>query len=175
QMMRLLGNLPSCTVAMEACAGSHFLARQLMAFGHEVKLISLQFVRPFVKGNKNDFIDAEAICEAASRPTMRFVTPNTEAQQTLWVLHRMRGSLVRDRTKTANQAHGFLLEFGISVPKGLSLVRRLPCTLGEHEPPPRLATLLKRSHEHFCYLDEQIRALTRKWTTSLPLTIWVAR
>ncbi len=174
QMMRLLGNLPSCTVVMEACAGSHFLARQLMAFGHEVKLISPQFVRPFVKGNKNDFIDAEAICEAASRPTMRFVTPKTEAQQTLSVLHRMRESLVRDRTKTANQAHGFLLEFGISLPKGLSLVRRLPCTLGEHELPPRLATLLKRLHEHFCYLDEQIRALTRKWTTSLPLTIWVA-
>ena len=137
-------------------------------------LISPQFVRPFVKGNKNDFIDAEAICEAASRPTMRFVTPKTEAQQTLSVLHRMRESLVRDRTKTANQAHGFLLEFGISLPKGLSLVRRLPCTLGEHELPPRLATLLKRLHEHFCYLDEQIRALTRKWTTSLPLTIWVA-
>src|SRR5690606_21455657 len=100
--------------------------------------------------------------EAASRPTMRFVTPKTEAQQTLSVLHRMRESLVRDRTKTANQAHGFLLEFGISLPKGLSLVRRLPCTLGEHELPPRLATLLKRLHEHFCYLDEQIRALDKE-------------
>lgn len=104
QMMRLLGNLPSCTVVMEACAGSHYMARQIKALGHEMKLISPQFVRPFVKGNKNEFIDAEAICEAASRPTMRFVTPKTEVQQTLSVLHLMRESLVRDRTKTANQA-----------------------------------------------------------------------
>jgi len=167
QMMRLLGNLPRCTVAMEACAGSHFLARQLVAFGHEVKLISPQFVRPFVKGNKNDFIDAEAICEAASRPTMRFVTPKTEAQQTLSVLHRMRESLVRDRTKTANQAHGFLLEFGISLPKGLSLVRRLPTTLNEHELPPHLVGLLSRLHEHFCYLDEQIKSLDKEMTGQL--------
>lgn len=132
-----------------------------------MKLISPQFVRPFVKGNKNDFIDAEAICEAASRPTMRFVTPKTEAQQTLSVLHRMRESLVRDRTKTANQAHGFLLEFGISLPKGLSLVRRLPTTLNEHELPPHLVGLLSRLHEHFCYLDEQIKSLDKEMTGQL--------
>lgn len=167
QMMRFLGNLPSCTVVMEACAGSHFIARQLKSFGHEVKLISPQFVRPFVKGNKNDFIDAEAICEAASRPTMRFVTPKTEAQQTLSVLHRIRDSLVRDRTKTANQAHGFLLEFGISLPKGLSLVRRLPVTLDEHPLPPRLVSLLSRLHQHFCYLDEQIKELDREMAEQL--------
>lgn len=167
QMMRLLGNLSTCTVVMEACAGSHFLARQLMASGHEVKLISPQFVRPFVKANKNDFIDAEAICEAASRPSMRFVTPKTEAQQTLSILHRMRESLVRDRTKTANQAHGFLLEFGVSLPKGLSQVRRLLSTLDEHELPPRLIGLLKRLYEHFCYLDEQITALDKEMTHQL--------
>ncbi len=124
-----------------------------------MKLISPQFVRPFVKSNKNDVTDAEAICEAASRPTMRFVTPKTEAQQTLSVLHRIRDPLVRDRTKTANQAHGFLLEFGISLPKGLSLVRRLPVTLDEHPLPPRLVALLSRLHQHFCYLDEQIKEL----------------
>lgn len=88
--------------------------------GHQAKLISPQFVKPFVKGNKNDFIDAQAICEAASRPTMRFVSPKTEAQQTLSVLHRLRESLSRDRTKAVNQMHGFLLEFGISLPQGLS-------------------------------------------------------
>ncbi|HIE0070016.1 TPA: IS110 family transposase [Pseudomonas aeruginosa] len=167
QMMLLLGNLLSCTVMMEACAGSHFIARQLKSFGHEAKLISPQFVRPFVKGNKNDFIDAEAICEAASRPTMRFVTPKTEAQQTLSVLHRIRDSLVRDRTKTANQAHGFLLEFGISLPKGLSLVRRLPVTLDEHPLPPRSVALLSRLHRHFCYLDEQIKELDREMAEQL--------
>ncbi|MCO6063040.1 transposase, partial [Pseudomonas sp. MOB-449] len=78
---------------------AHCLAREIQALGHVVKLISPQFVRPFVQGNKNDFIDAQAICEAASRPSMRFVTPKSEAQQTLSVLHRMRESLIRDRTK----------------------------------------------------------------------------
>lgn len=117
QMMRFFSNLPACTVVMEACAGAHFVARQLLGMGHQAKLISPQFVRPFVKGNKNDFVDAEAICEAASRPSMRFVSPKTEVQQTLSVLHRLRESLVRDRTKSVNQLHGFLLEFGISLPK----------------------------------------------------------
>ena len=167
QMMRWLGNLPACTVVMEACAGAHYLARQLATMGHEAKLISPQFVRPFVKGNKNDFIDAEAICEAACRPSMGFVTPKTESQQTLSVLHRMRDSLVRDRTKTANQAHGFLLEFGISLPKGLALIRRLPDTLADRELPHRLEVLLMRLHAHFCYLDDQIKELDREITDQL--------
>lgn len=161
QMMQLLGNLPVCTVVMEACAGSHFLARELIAMGHDAKLISPQFVRPFVKGNKNDFLDAEAICEAACRPSMRFVTPKTETQQTLSVLHRMRDSLVRDRTRTANQAHGFLLEFGVSLPRGLALIRRLPDTLADCELPHRLMVLLMHLHAHFCYLDDQIKELDR--------------
>ena len=167
QMMTLFGNLPACTVVMEACAGAHFVARQLMAMGHEAKLISPQFVRPFVKGNKNDFVDAEAICEAASRPSMRFVSPKTEAQQTLSVLHRLRESLVRDRTKTANQMHGFLLEFGISLPKGLAIMKRLASILAEHELPVRLTVLLQRLHEHFCYLDEQIKARDKELASQL--------
>ncbi|WLG83311.1 IS110 family transposase [Pseudomonas cucumis] len=167
QMMTLFGNLPACTVVMEACAGAHFVALQLMAMGHEAKLISPQFVRPFVKGNKNDFVDAEAICEAASRPSMRFVSPKTEAQQTLSVLHRLRESLVRDRTKTANQMHGFLLEFGISLPKGLAIMKRLASILAEHELPVRLTVLLQRLHEHFCYLDEQIKALDKELASQL--------
>ncbi len=81
-----------------------------------------RFVRPFVKSNKNDFVDAEAICEAASRPSMRFVQPRTEAQQAMSVLHRVRKSLVRDKIKTTNQIHGSLLEFGISLPKGDAII-----------------------------------------------------
>lgn len=99
QMMRFFGNLPACSVVMKACAGAHFVARQLIATRHQSKLISPQFVRPFVKGNKNDFVD-------------------TEAQQTLSVLHRLRESLVRDRTKTANQMHGFLLDSVSVYPRG---------------------------------------------------------
>jgi transposase len=99
----------------------------LAGFGHQVRLISPQFVRPFVKSNKNDFVDAEAICEAASRPSMRFVTPKTESQQTLSALHRVRESLIRDRTKTVNQLHGFLLEFGISLPIGMAVISCPSC------------------------------------------------
>jgi transposase len=159
QLMRLLANQPACTVVMEACAGSHCLAREITALGHQAKLISPQFVRPFVQGNKNDFIDAQAICEAASRPSMRFVTPKSQAQQTLSVLHRLRESLIRDRTKTINQLHGFLLEFGISLPVGKAVIRRLSSVLSEHELPVRLSALLRRLHGHFTYLDEQIKAL----------------
>ncbi|ACO80188.1 Transposase IS116/IS110/IS902 [Azotobacter vinelandii CA] len=93
---------------------------------------------------------------------MRFVTPRTEAQQTLSVLHRMRESLVRDRTKTANQMHGFLLEFGVSLPKGLAVMRRLPGVLTERPLPVRLSLLLQRLHAHFDYLDKQIRELDKE-------------
>ncbi|NHB98746.1 IS110 family transposase, partial [Photorhabdus stackebrandtii] len=103
KLMELLAGCPSATVVMEACAGAHFIARRINDLGHEAKLISPQFVRPFVKSNKNDFIDAEAICEAASRPSMRFVRLRTEAQQAMRVLHRVRESLVRDKVKTTNQ------------------------------------------------------------------------
>jgi transposase len=162
QMMRFFGNVPSCVVVMEACAGSHFAARQLMAMGHTAKLVSPQFVRPFVKDNKNDFVDVKAICEADSRPSIRFVTPKTESQQTLSVLHRMRESLVHDRTKTANQMPGFLLELGINQPKGSAIMKRLASVLAEHELPVRLTVLLQRLHDHFVYLDEQIKALDKE-------------
>ena len=167
QMMQFFASSPSCVVAMEACAGSHYVARQLAAMGHTAKLISPQFVKPFVKGNKNDFVDAEAICEAASRPSMRFVTPKTESQQTLSVLHRIRESLVRERTRTTNQMHGFLLEFGVSLPKGLAIMKRQAVTLAEHERPVRLTVLLQRLHDHFVYLDEQIKAMDKELACQL--------
>jgi transposase len=131
QLIEFFATFHACTVVMEACAGAHYMARQLAGYGHEVKLISPQFVRPFVKSNKNDFVDAEAICEAASRPSMRFVTPKNEAQQVLSALHRVRESLIRERTKASNQIHGFLLEFGVSLPIGRAAIRRLPAILDE--------------------------------------------
>jgi transposase len=143
------------------------MARQLAHYGHDVKLISPQFVRPFVKSNKNDFVDAEAICEAASRPSMRFVTPKTEAQQTLSALHRVRESLVRDRTKTSNQIHAFLLEFGISLPVGYAVIRRLPAVLAEQNLPPRLVQVIQRLHAHFRYLDGQIAEIEKELTRQL--------
>jgi len=159
KLMEFLAGSPSTTVVMEACAGAHFMARRIAAFGHDAKLISPQFVRPFVKSNKNDFVDAEAICEAASRPSMRFVQPRTEAQQAMRALHRVRESLVRDKVKTTNQMHAFLLEFGISMPIGTAVIKRLSTVLAENELPPYLAQLLMRLHAHYLYLVEQITEL----------------
>jgi len=162
QLFTLLGNTPRSTVVMEACAGAHWMARRIETLGHQAKLISPQFVRPFVQGNKNDFADAQAICEAASRPSMRFVSVRNEAQQTVSALHRVRESLVRERTGVINQLHAFLLEFGISLPRGQAIIRRLPAVLAEHELPPRLVALLERLQTHFKYLDEQIAQIERE-------------
>jgi transposase len=162
QLIEFLSNFHACTVVMEACAVAHFMARKLATFGHQIKLISPQFVRPFVKSNKNDFVDAEAICEAASRPAMRFVTPKTESQQTLSALHRVRDALLRDRVCTTNQLHAFLLEFGITLPIGNAVVRRLPALLAEHSLPPRLVTILERLHAHYKYLEQQIAELDKE-------------
>jgi transposase len=167
QLIEFFAKFHVCTVVMEACAGAHYMARQLAGYGHEVKLISPQFVRPFVKSNKNDFVDAEAICEAASRPSMRFVTPKNEAQQTLSALHRVRESLVHDRTKASNQIHAFLLEFGISLPIGHAAIRRLPAILAEQTLPPRLVQVIERLHAHFKYLDEQIAGIEKELTSQL--------
>lgn len=167
QLMALLANTPACTVVMEACAGAHQMARDLGRFGHTVKLISPQFVRPFVKTNKNDFIDAEAICEAASRPAMRFVTPKTEAQQCLGAWHRVRESLVRDRVKVVNQIHAFLLEFGISLPKGPGVIKRLPSVLAEQRLPARLVALLERLRDQYRDLDTHIAEIERDLAAQL--------
>lgn len=156
KLIEFLAGCSSATVVMEACAGAHFMARRIADLGHVTKLISPQFVRPFVKSNENDFVDAEAICEAASRPSMRFVQPRTEAQQAMRALHRVRESLVRDKVKTTNQMHAFLLEFGISMPIGTAVIRRLSEVLAENTLPPYLERLLIRLHAHYLYLVEQI-------------------
>ncbi|EHD2989698.1 IS110 family transposase [Salmonella enterica] len=167
KLMQFLATCPSSVVVMEACAGAHFMARRISDIGHEAKLISLQFVRPFVKSNKNDFVDAEAICEAASRPSMRFVQPRTEVQQAMRALHRVRESLIRDKVKTINQIHGFLLEFGISLPIGDAVIKRLSLVLAEHEIPEYLSHLLMKSHAHYLYLVEQITELESELNQSI--------
>ncbi|MFL9047778.1 IS110 family transposase [Escherichia coli] len=167
KLMQFLVTCPSSVVVMEACAGAHFMARRISDIGHDVKLISRQFVRPFVKSNKNDFIDAEAICEAASRPSMRFVQPRTETQQAMRALHRVRESLIRDKVKTTNQIHAFLLEFGISLPTGDAVIKRLSLVLAEHEIPEYLSRLLMKLHAHYLYLIEQITELESELNQSI--------
>jgi transposase len=122
-----VANLPACTVAMEACGSAHHWARRFRSFGHEVRLIAPQFVKPFVKTNKNDARDAEAIAEAAQRPNMRFVAVKTLEQQDVLAIHRMRSLTVERRTAQINQIRGLLLEYGVAIPQGrAALMRCLP-------------------------------------------------
>jgi transposase len=117
-VVKLTAGLACCVVAMEACCGAHHLGRVLREQGHQVRLMSPEYVRPYVKAQKNDDRDAEAIAEAATRPTMRFVELKSETQLDLQSLHRARDRLVSERTALINQLRGFLLERGIIVPKG---------------------------------------------------------
>lgn len=167
QLLPFFSNLKAVTVVMEACAGSHWLARKLIAMGHVARLISPQYVRPFVKSNKNDYIDAEAICEAASRPSMRFVEPRTEAQQLLAALHRAREGLVTERTATINRIHGLLLEFGIIIPPSRATLRRLPDALAVHDLPLRQGQMIHRLYEHYQYLDHEVSDIERDLTAQL--------
>lgn len=125
---------PGCEIGMESCGGAHHWARQLEARGFRVKLIAPQFVKPYVKSNKNDANDAEAICEAMSRPSMRFVTIKTIEQQDIQATHRIRSGLIEQRTAKANQIRGLVSEYGLVAPKELlSLRRAIPCWLEDAE------------------------------------------
>jgi transposase len=132
QMLRFFGNLTPCLVGMEACASAHYWARRLQAQGHTVRLLPPQYVKPFVRGNKNDYNDALAIAEAVVRPAMRFAAVKTVAQQDVQALHRLRERRIAERTALCNQVRGLLGEYGIVVPKGIrSLQRRLPELLAD--------------------------------------------
>lgn len=120
---QFFADLPTCVVGMEACSGAHYWAKVLTDFGHEVRLISPQFVKPYVKSNKNDRNDAEAICEAAGRPSMRFVPPKSSEQLTIQAVHRIRQRLVGDRTRLANQIRGLLAEHGIVIARDITRLR----------------------------------------------------
>jgi hypothetical protein len=133
-MATAFSNIPPCDIAMEACAGSHYWSRVLVAQGHQVKLIPPQYVKPFVKGNKNDYNDAQGIVEASVRPTMRFVSIKTPQQQDIQAIHRIRNELVKRRTAQSNQIRGLLGEYGVVMPKGLGVLRRrLPEILEDGE------------------------------------------
>ncbi len=124
QLLPFFARIDSCTVAMEACSGSNHWAREFRNLGHEVKLIAPQYVKPFVKGNKNDYNDAEAITEAAQRPSMRFVPIKSIVQQDIQSLHRLRERVIKARTALVNQIRGLLSEYGIVMPLNISSVRR---------------------------------------------------
>ena len=154
--------LPNCLIGMEACASSHFWARELSKQGHEVKLMAPQYVKPYVKTNKNDAADAQAICEAVSRPSMRFVGIKTEAQQTLLLLHRDRSGLIRDRTSVINRLRASMAEFGVIAPQGIKKLRHWFCEeygAVEINLSPLMQQQVKRLLSRLYYLDEEINRI----------------
>jgi len=159
QLERRLANIPSCLVGMEACSGTHHIARQLEALGHDVRLIPAQYVKPFLKGHKNDYRDAEAIAEAVQRPTMHFVSIKTPDQMDLLALHRVRSRLVSRRTGVINQIRGFLIERGITVRQGPAPLRKaLSDILSSNSPTlsPRLVRLISDLGEDWRRVDDRI-------------------
>ena len=130
-VLSFFANLPTCLVGMEACASAHFWAREISKLGHTVRLMPPQYVKPYVKRHKNDHVDAEAICEAVQRPSMRFVPIKTEDQQGTPVIHRVRETLVRQRTQLINALRGHLAEFGIVAPQGSQKIVQLTTRLAD--------------------------------------------
>lgn len=162
QLAAFFGNLPPCLVGMEACASAHHWGRTLERLGHSVRLMSPQFVKPYVKTNKNDAADAEAICEAVSRPNMRFVPIKNGEQQAILAQHRARQGFVKARTAQANQIRGLLAEYGIVIPKGIVHIgKRLPEILedGENELPGIFRQLIDRLGSNLKELDRQVKEL----------------
>lgn len=165
QLLAYTANLPHSLTGMEACSGAHFLGAALRDQGHEVRLIPAQFVKPFVKSNKNDFIDAEAIAEAVTRKNMRFVPIKTNDQLDLQALHRVRDRLVQRRTGLINQIRGFLLERGITFAKGRTKLRdHMPAILEDAEPnlTPRLRNLLHHLWQEWKQLQTDIEAVSQE-------------
>ena len=163
QVERRLANMPPCLVGMEACVGAHHLSRKLKALGHDARLMPAKYVRPYSKGQKNDFRDAEAIAEAVQRPTMKFVATKTADQLDLQALHRVRERLVSQRTGIINQIRAFLLERGVAVRQGQRFLRiELPRLLTA--PPdvlsPRMVRVIEDLAGDWRRLDQRIEALS---------------
>jgi transposase len=158
-MAAFFANLPPCLIGMEACGSAHYWARTLQSLGHTARLMSPQFVKPYVKSNKNDVADAEAICEAVARPNMRFVPVKSVEQQAVLSLHRVRQGFVKARTAQANQIRGLLGEFGLIMPAGIShIAKRVPGLLEDtsNPLPGSLRQLITRLTEHLKDLDQRV-------------------
>lgn len=165
QLKQFLGTLPVSRIVFESCASAHDWSRVTSRHGHDVKLIHPAYVKAFLKTNKNDFNDAEAICEADSRPTMRYVTPKTIAQQDIQLLHRIRQRQVQQRTALVNQIRGQLLEYGIAIPQGISQVRPQLAEIlenGENELTAFARGLFDELRQELCELDDRIKQADKK-------------
>src|SRR5471032_569930 len=162
QVAAFFANLPPCVIGMEACASAHYWGRTLTRFGHTVRMMASQFVKPYVKTNKNDVADAEAICEAVGRPNMRFVPIKSIEQQAILSVHRVRQGFVKARTAQANQIRGLLGEFGLIIPQGISHVaKRVPALLEDasNELPAAFRQLIADLTRHLKELDQHVKEL----------------
>ncbi len=162
QVEARLANMPPCLIGMEACVGAHHLGRQLKALGHDARLMPARYVRPYSKGQKNDFRDAEAIAEAVLRPTMKFVAIKTVEQLDLQALHRVRERLVCQRTSVINQIRAFLLERGIAVRQGLRALRtEMPIILAMTDKlSPRMIHMIEALCTDWRHLDRRIETVS---------------
>src|SRR6267142_4553885 len=167
-LIPFLAQLPPVLIGMEACGGAHYWARRFRAHGHEVKLMAPQFVKPYVKSNKNDARDAEGIGEAVTRPTMRFVPTKDVDQQDLQALHRVRERLMGARTALVNEVHGLLHEYGIVLPKGVSKFRQAVVGTLESEKDkltPLSQEMFWKLVDEFAALEEQLAYYQEKLET----------
>ncbi len=158
-LLRSVAQLPPCLIGLEACASSQYWGRQFERLGHTVKLMSPQYVKPYVKSQKNDQADAEAICEAVQRPNMRFVRPKSLEQQDLQSAHRVRQGLVQERTAVVNRMRGLLGEYGVVMGKRPAIVRReLPEALADSQNglTAVVRELMADLYEHFAEIDRRI-------------------
>jgi transposase len=164
RMLKFFAKLPRCLIGIEACATSHFWARELVALGHDVKLMPAQYVKPYVKRGKNDAADAEAICEAVTRPTMRFVGIKSPEQQSAMMLHRVRLILNRQRTQLSNAMRAHLAEFGIAAPIGRNGIEQLLDVIADptDERLEMLAAQLRIVKEQILENDRRILASARE-------------
>ncbi|MER8480914.1 IS110 family transposase [Mesorhizobium sp. M1163] len=165
QLLVFFARLSPCLIGIEACSSAHHWARELVRFGHEVRLIPPQYVKPYVKRNKSDAADAEAICEAVARPNMRFVPIKTREQQSVLALHRARALLVRQRTASINAVRGLLSEFGLVAAKGSSRVLELRRRMEEMETyllPEEAREAIRRLLDHIDAIHDQIEAVERR-------------
>jgi transposase len=163
QVEARLANMPQCLIGMEACVGAHHLSRKLKTFGHDARLMPAKYVRPYSKGQKNDFRDAEAIAEAVQRPTMKFVATKTADQLDLQALHRVRERLVSQRTGIINQIRAFLLERGIAVRQGQRFLRaELPRILATSPDvlSARMVRVIEDLADDWRRLDERVEGLS---------------
>src|ERR1700687_3134803 len=165
QVAVFFANVPPCLIGLEACASAHHWGRTLQRFGHTVRLMAPQFVKPYVKTNKNDVADAEAICEAVRRPNMRFVPIKSIEQQAILSVHRVRQGFVKARTAQANQIRGLLGEFGLIIPKGIiNITKRVPELLEDasNELPATFRQLIERLSDHLKELDRQVKEFEKE-------------